>query len=300
MRAIGLVFVFFTITGLLLAPPNQDLGTLLSLIVVPGLVAIAALTGLIALPLCWLTLRRRRDIVEAPITFTVDDTGIQYATSLYASRVTWQFVRRVRDADRYLFFDNGAGTNQFVPKGAFDGPSFDALTRLLLAKLPGSPVIRRDATFLSRYGSWLLVIAAGALVAIVAVLQLGTESPASLRVGDCYDRPAFGTLDSITRRSCTEPHDAEMITALTIPARPSDPYPGEDGFTRFTMTVPLEELEAYLRADVDPADLTIGAQFPSEAAWELGDRLVMVYAHSALNGKLTTAVRALGAPSSSS
>jgi hypothetical protein len=255
---------------------------------------------LIALPVCWLTLRRRRDIVEAPITFTVDDTGIQYATSLYASRVTWQFVRRVRDADRYLFFDNGAGTNQFVPKGAFDGPSFDALTRLLLAKLPGSPVIRRDATFLSRYGSWLLVIAAAGLVAIVAVLQLGTESPAALRVGDCYDESAFGTLGSITQRSCTEPHDAEMIAALTFPARPSDPYPGEGGFTRFTTSIGNDQLWAYVRDDVDPAGLVIKAQFPTQGSWELGDRLVLVSAQSALKGKLTSPVRAPGAPSSSS
>jgi hypothetical protein len=250
---------------------------------------------LVALPLCWLALRRRRDIVEAPVTFTADDGGIQYATPLYDSRVTWQFVRSVRDADRYLFFDSGAGVSLFVPKSVFDGPSFDALARLLQAKLPGGPVVGRGATsFLSRYGSWLLVIASAALVAIVAALQLGTERPDVLRVGDCYDR-AFGTVDSITRRSCTEPHDEQMIVALTIPGGPSDPYPGEDGFTRFTMTVPLEQLQSYLRDDVDPAGLSIGAQFPSQGSWEVGDRLAMVSARSALNKKLTSDVRDPGA-----
>lgn len=290
-RAIGIVVVFFTVAGVLLAPPIQDIGAFLGLIVIPGSFAFALLTGYLALPFCWLMLRRRRDLVESPVTFTADAAGLGYSTAMYDSRVTWQFVRRVRDVGPYLFFDNGVGGNLFVPKRAFDPQAFATLIRLLTEKLPGSGFkVGGSPTFLNRFGSLILVAVSVALVAIVAVLQLGTDNPGNLRVGDCFNRPAFGTLDSVARRSCDELHDAEVVGSLEFPGQPGATYPGAAGFTAFNNSISNDQIRAFLRPGIDWSMLAMAEQFPSESSWAIGDRRVLIYASSAFETKLSSPV----------
>lgn len=290
-RLLGIVFVFFTLAGVMLGPPIRDIGGFLGQIVIPGSVALGFLTGYVALPFCWLVLRRRRDLVETPVTFTADEAGLGYSTALYNSRVTWQFVRRVRDVGPYLVFDNGAGGSLFVPKRAFDAQTFAVLIRLLADKLPGSGFrVGSPPTFLDRFGAWLLVVASVGLVGIFAFLQLGTDRPGNLRVGDCFDRPALGTLDSVARRSCDEPHDAEVIGSQQFPGQPGAPYPGIAGYSAFNDAIAGEEIGAFLRPEIDPSVLAGGALFPSESAWEIGDRRVLFYATSALASKLTSPI----------
>jgi hypothetical protein len=290
-RLMGIAFLVFAVLGAGLSRPLQDLGTFVSVVAIPGVIGLAFLTGYLALPLCWLAMRRRRDLVESPITFTADDAGLRYATALYDSHVTWQFVRRVRDVGPYLFFDNGAGATLFVPKRAIDPSAYAALLRLLTDKLPGSGFrVGSPPTFLDRFGAWIVVIASVALVGIEIFVQLGTESPGNLRVGDCFDRPAFGTLDSIARRSCTEPHDAEIIGSIQFPGQPTAVYPGAAGFTAFNESIPSDQIGEFLRPGLDSSLLATGAQFPSESAWAIGDRRVLIYATSVVAIKLSSPV----------
>lgn len=290
-RVVGMAFVVLMIVGIVLSPPIQDVGALLSLIVIPGVIGFAFLTGYLALPICWLAMRRRRDFVESPITFTADDAGLEYSTALYDSHVRWQFVRRVRDVGQYLFFDNVVGASLFVPKRAFDTQGFAALIRLLTDKLPGSGFrVGSPPTILGRFGAWILAAVSIAVIGIVAVLQLGTENPGNLRVGDCFDRPAIGTLDSIARRSCDQPHDAEVIGSLEMPGQPGVAYPSRAGLQDFVDAITDDQIGALLRPGVNPTLLATGVQFPSEPSWSIGDRRVLVYATSALPGKLMSAV----------
>ena len=290
-RVFGLIFVLVTLAGVLLSPPVQDIVQFVAQIAIPGTAGLGFITGYFALPFCWLMLRRRRDLVESPITFTADDVGLGYKTALYDSRVTWQFVKRVRDVGAYLFFDNGAGVNLFVPKGAFEPQEFSVLKGLLTERLPASgPRVGSPPTFSTRYGAWILAGASILVIGVIAFLQIGTENPGILRIGDCFDRPAFGTIDSIVRRSCDEPHDGEVFGSLTYPAAPGASYPNQDGFNQFNDAISADLITSFIRSERDAALVATSVQFPSQASWAIGDRRVLVMATAASSGKLLTPV----------
>jgi hypothetical protein len=290
-RVFGLIFVLVTLSGVLLSPPIQDIGSFATQIAIPGSVALGFITGYFALPFCWLMLRRRRDLVESPITFTADEVGLGYKTALYDSRVTWQYIKRVRDVGAYLFFDSGAGASLFVPKGAFEPQEFAVLKELLTERLPTSgPKVGSPPTFRARYGAWILAGASILLVGVIAFLQFGTENPGILRVGDCFDRPAFGTIDSIVRRSCDEPHDGEVIGSLTYPAAPGASYPNQDGFNQFNDAISADQISSFIRSGTDALLVATSVQFPSQASWAIGDRAVLLMATTASSGKLLSPV----------
>jgi hypothetical protein len=98
---------------------------------VPLFFAFGFVSGWYCVPLCWYAIRRRPELFSAEMTFEMDDAGLHYQTAMYDSRVAWPYVRRVRDLGRFLFFDNGAGANMFVPERVFDPESLAAVRRKL-------------------------------------------------------------------------------------------------------------------------------------------------------------------------
>lgn len=98
---------------------------------IPILFSVGFLTGWYCVPFCWYAVRRRPELFSAEMTFEMDDAGLRFQTAMYDSRVAWPYVRRVREIGPFLFFDNGAGSNVFVPERAFDTPTLATVRRKL-------------------------------------------------------------------------------------------------------------------------------------------------------------------------
>ena len=88
-------------------------------------------TGLFAYPFVWLQVRRRRDLFEAPHTFTADPNGTTHTTPLGGSAQAWPVFRRALVTGGFVLFDTGAGFNMFVPVRAFTPSELGILYRLL-------------------------------------------------------------------------------------------------------------------------------------------------------------------------
>jgi ADP-ribose pyrophosphatase len=99
----------------------------------PVVFGLAVLSGLFMVPFAWIGLRRRRELVEEPMTVIADASGITTSASYGQSHVGWQLYTRVREVGDWFFLDTGAGANHLIPKRAFSAADL-ALFRRLIAE----------------------------------------------------------------------------------------------------------------------------------------------------------------------
>ena len=99
----------------------------------PVVFGLAVLTGLFMVPFAWIGLRRRRELVEEPMTVVADTSGITTSASYGQSHAGWQLYTRVREIGDWFFLDTGAGANHLIPKRAFSAEDL-ALFRKLIAE----------------------------------------------------------------------------------------------------------------------------------------------------------------------
>jgi ADP-ribose pyrophosphatase len=99
----------------------------------PIVFGLSTLTGLFVVPFGWLSLRRRRELIEEPVDMTVDATGITRTTPTNQSHVGWEVYVRVREVGDWFFLDTGAGANFPVPKRAFPPEDLAAFRKLVAA-----------------------------------------------------------------------------------------------------------------------------------------------------------------------
>jgi len=154
----------------------------------------------------------------------------------------------------------------------------------------------------SNRGTW---IRAAILLVIVAVIVGGfilfrdrlSNDVTSLAPGECFDEPtAEETITDIQRQPCNEPHDAEVIAALTHPADPSAAYPVVSGFDDYIRENCVPIFESYTgRTFPTETELDLGYFRPTLAGWGEGDRGFSCYLSRSDGQKLTASLRGMGA-----
>ena len=129
--ALGAVFAVIAVWEIVTEHLYEDPIALLIGAGIPILFAVGFITGWYCVPFCWYAIRKRPELFTAEMTFEMDDDGLHFHNAMVDSRVAWPYVRRVRDLDSFLFFDNGAGGNIFVPDRVFDPESRAVVRRKL-------------------------------------------------------------------------------------------------------------------------------------------------------------------------
>jgi ADP-ribose pyrophosphatase len=118
-----------TLIGVLAFLIGADIPTWLP----PVFFGLLVVSGLFIVPIAWLGLRRRRDLVEAPTQIVIDSSGITHSNLFGRSHVRWQLFVRIRELGDWFFLDYGTGASIYVPKRAFS-PTDLALFRRLIAE----------------------------------------------------------------------------------------------------------------------------------------------------------------------
>jgi ADP-ribose pyrophosphatase len=97
----------------------------------PVFFGLAVVSGLFMVPIAWIGLRRRRELVEEPMTVVADASGITTTASYGQSHAGWQLYTRVREVGDWFFLDTGAGANHLIPKRAFSPEDLATFRRLI-------------------------------------------------------------------------------------------------------------------------------------------------------------------------
>ncbi|WP_020389061.1 DUF4190 domain-containing protein [Kribbella catacumbae] len=108
----------------------------------------------------------------------------------------------------------------------------------------------------------------------------------SLAVGECFD-DGFGH-DEVDRRDCSKPHDAELVSNVTLPA---GPYPGDRRVEDQSRASCDLEFSKYVGNTVDKSELQSSYWYPDEDYWSNGDRLVVCAAYGPDDEPLTGSVK---------
>jgi hypothetical protein len=142
---------------------------------------------------------------------------------------------------------------------------------------------------------------AGALACMSAVVGAcslfgGQASDSTqLNVGDCFDQPAQVTDSSgVERRTCAEPHAAEVIAKTAHPAVAGAAYPTVDELRGFMQATCMPAFGDYTGSSFVPGSgMDFGLFYPLEPAWNNGERGVTCYVFrvdgSKFNGSLRDA-----------
>lgn len=95
------------------------------------LIAATTATGVVVVPVMWLRVRSRRDLVEEPVDVLADASGIQFRSVHGEGKLAWRMFKHAFEDNERFFLDTGAGFKYVIPKRAFTGPDVDSFRGLL-------------------------------------------------------------------------------------------------------------------------------------------------------------------------
>jgi hypothetical protein len=123
------------------------------------------------------------------------------------------------------------------------------------------------------FGAGLLAIAI--LVGFSEGIAEGDSVPVdSLAVGECFD-DGWGS-DEAYRVSCSDAHDGEIVSNVTLP---TGPYPGDSEVDDLSHARCDAEFAKYVGNTVDKSELESDYWYPDEGDWDSGDRLIVCAAY---------------------
>ena len=124
--------------------------------------------------------------------------------------------------------------------------------------------------------------------------------PDTLVVGDCFNRYAglqnYQTIEIVTKRSCQQPHDAEVFYKNDFPGSVTvNTYPGKEKLTTDSIRVCYENFAGFVGKAYEISTYQLGYFVPQLDRWESTAthyRAVTCYVTSYVKGtKLTGTVR---------
>lgn len=99
--------------------------------VVPIAFGLALITGAFAVPFVWYGIRRRRDLLLAPLHVSADREGISITGPTSTARQQWSTYKRVREVPTAFLLDTGAGANLMIAKRGPDPEVIERFRSLL-------------------------------------------------------------------------------------------------------------------------------------------------------------------------
>lgn len=164
--------------------------------------------------------------------------------------------------------------------------------------LPNQPFPSPPAPARNRRGLIVgLIVLLVVVVGVAGFFLLRDRAPndvTSLATGECFDRPAdSGSISTIQRQPCNEPHDAEVVVALTHPADASTAYPVVSGFNDFVSENCIPAFESYTgRTFATESELELGYLQPTITSWADGDRGITCFVYRTDEAKMSSSVHA--------
>ncbi|HET6985493.1 MAG TPA: DUF4190 domain-containing protein, partial [Kribbella sp.] len=107
-----------------------------------------------------------------------------------------------------------------------------------------------------------------------------------LAVGDCFDDGEDE--NEVIRKPCGEPHDAEVVADVTLPA---GPYPGDKGVRKASQSSCAQEFGEYVGTPEDESELESAYWSPDEDLWNHNDRVVICAAYGPADEPLIGSVK---------
>jgi putative regulator of septum formation len=120
-----------------------------------------------------------------------------------------------------------------------------------------------------------MALVLAAVVGIVAVAFVilrggGSSAPDNLAVGDCIDVPTSDSISSIPKRSCSQPHGAEVFHVFNAPG--GGAYPSDPDWGPMIYPVCDPAFEAYTGTKVeDRTDIDYQFFVPTQDRWAAGE-----------------------------
>ncbi|GII54069.1 hypothetical protein Pth03_24580 [Planotetraspora thailandica] len=144
-------------------------------------------------------------------------------------------------------------------------------------------------------GVWILFVGLVVLFGVMGsaqrdaagkVIRSGSVSIGSVHVGDCVDGLANGEVaTSVTAVPCTQPHDAEVIANVALPA---GDWPGVDATHQEARSICEQQVAQKLANSPMLDRLRILDLFPhNKAAWDRGNPITCLVVDLQNGGRLT-------------
>ena len=117
------------------------------------------------------------------------------------------------------------------------------------------------------------------------IVDDGVITVYDLRIGDCGDWPTEKvtteedtyTVEELTVRPCTEPHDFEVYALQEHPAPRGETYPGDDALIEFGSEACYNSFAGYVGASYEESlDLDIDGFWPTEDGWDLAHNRTVI------------------------
>lgn len=113
-------------------------GAPVQVFLLPLVFAVLLMSGYWSAPLAWFLASRRRDLIFAPTTLTLDDEGISFENASMQARHAWSVYRRARNLGNAILLEAGPGIAALIPKSSItDGAALaEILSRHGLLREP--------------------------------------------------------------------------------------------------------------------------------------------------------------------
>ena len=102
-------------------------------------------------------------------------------------------------------------------------------------------------------------------------------------VGDCFNDPGAGDVQTIPKIDCDKPHGNEAFGATTIP---DGDFPDKATIDALGSADCVEQFANFVGIAANESKYSIGYFFPTEESWEQGDREILCYVFDEA-GKIT-------------
>ena len=146
---------------------------------------------------------------------------------------------------------------------------------------------------------WVILLMAVPVAGLIFNAQRGDDGSISrsgdlavsdLRVGDCFDLKDAeeDTVDDVTARPCTEPHEFELMHTGTVT---SDSYPSDQAFGAWLEANCLPAFADYVGLSYQQSVLDVTWFQPTEEGWDDGDHTVQCAVYDPSSPELSETVR---------
>jgi hypothetical protein len=137
----------------------------------------------------------------------------------------------------------------------------------------------------SRASTALLVVSAVMLVSCVEarrdaageITEAGRISVFDMQVGDCFDDPREGSIESVPAVPCGEPHDNEVYALPHFPAGQGEPYPSDEMLRGYADEACREGFADYVGVVPEESVFTFTGYLPGPDTWVDGDREIVCF-----------------------
>jgi hypothetical protein len=116
-----------------------------------------------------------------------------------------------------------------------------------------------------------LVLLAGLALAFTGIACQGNVF--QLKVGDCFNGAATGTVTDVSNVDCATPHDAEVYFIFDYPNPPSD-YPGTATVQTTSEDGCKPPFATFVGVDFDNSIYGLSYLSPTSNSWATGDRKI--------------------------